>query len=281
MFCPKCGSENKDGCKFCRKCGQSFSVSQNKQSKNNKGGFIEESGDVTQVNMSPVNIASGERNDYKEQTKVVSPQKNDDLEEENIRSSRRKNNIFIIIGTILAAIAVFAGSYIYFSKPNKPNDSKPTESITQHEDKTSNKVESKNDDSAKSDKSKDDKTMKSKDSKAAKEEKNEESVLTEESSNASSNLYNFKCRDNEYICSALSETYLAEGDFSKLNKHQIQLLINEIYAKHGYKFSDEEWVNYFSNKTWYVGVKSDVKESDFNDFEKSNIEILKNIRSAK
>lgn len=235
--------------------------------------------------MPPVNVASNERNHYKEQTKVIYPQRNDDFEEEDSTSSHTKNSAFIIIGVVLAAIAVFAGSYFYFSRSNKPNDSKLAESITQNKDKPNDKEENKKDDSEKSDKSEEDKTTddstKSKDSKDAKEEKNEESVLTEESSNASSNLYNFKCRDNEYICSALSETYLAEGDFSKLNKHQIQLLINEIYAKHGYKFNDGEWANYFSNKTWYVGVKSDVKESDFNDFEKSNMEILKNIRSAK
>lgn len=231
--------------------------------------------------MPPVNVASNERNDYKEQTKVIYPQRNNDFEEEDSTSSHTKNSAFIIIGVVLAAIAVFAGSYFYFSRSNKPNDSKPVESITQNKDKPNDKEENKKDDSEKSDKSEEDKTTddstKSKDSKDAEKNKGEESALTEESSN----LYNFNCGDNEHVCSALSERYLSEEDFSKLNKREIQLLINEIYAKHGYKFNDGEWANYFSNKTWYVGVKSDVKESDFNDFEKSNMEILKKVRKAK
>ncbi|ARP51320.1 MULTISPECIES: YARHG domain-containing protein [Caproicibacterium] len=36
------------------------------------------------------------------------------------------------------------------------------------------------------------------------------------------------------------------------DKDQVNAILNEIYARHGYNFQTAHWSNYFNNKTWYV-----------------------------
>lgn len=54
---------------------------------------------------------------------------------------------------------------------------------------------------------------------------------------------------------------------------------NEIYARHGYIFTDEEMKQYFENQQWYrERVTADqFKEDVFNSFEKKNIELIKKV----
>ncbi|MFD3155959.1 YARHG domain-containing protein [Haloimpatiens sp. FM7330] len=196
---------------------------------------------------------------------------NDD-DDNNNTSSIGENKFLVIMIIVLAAIIAFGGGYLWFSNMNKPKEVKDNQTITtKSQDKSNKREESKKDNLKDSDK----------DGEVTKEDKNTDDVVTNEEADDSSNLYNFNCPDNEYVCPALSETYLKAEDFSKLDKHQIQLLINEIYAKYGYKFTEKQWVDYFSNKTWYIGVKSYVEESEFNDFELKNIKVLNSIRKAK
>ncbi len=44
---------------------------------------------------------------------------------------------------------------------------------------------------------------------------------------------------------------LSERDVSALSKEQVRYAINEIYARHGYKFSDKELYDYYSKQEWY------------------------------
>ena len=63
-----------------------------------------------------------------------------------------------------------------------------------------------------------------------------------------------------------------------LSAAQIQLAINEIYARHGYIFKKEELKTYFSQYSWY---KPSVADSEavynlMNDVEKKNVNFLSN-----
>ena len=68
---------------------------------------------------------------------------------------------------------------------------------------------------------------------------------------------------SDYLCSYSSDRLLTDSDvegylnanYSEYNFPEginiIQMIINEIYAKHGYEFTDSKLSAYFSNKTWY------------------------------
>ena len=57
---------------------------------------------------------------------------------------------------------------------------------------------------------------------------------------------------------------------------ELQLGINEIYARHGRKFSIEKYRNYFSEKTWYNGTvePENFDERVLNQYEQENIRKL-------
>ena len=57
-----------------------------------------------------------------------------------------------------------------------------------------------------------------------------------------------------------------------------QLLINSIYAMHGYQFKNEKWSDTFSRFLWYKPVTSSLSEKDFTAEENSMIKRLKKFR---
>ncbi len=59
-----------------------------------------------------------------------------------------------------------------------------------------------------------------------------------------------------------------------------EMILNEIYARHGYRFEDPKLQAYFDGKQWYLDIgsySSDLEEinESLNDFEKQNVEFLK------
>lgn len=59
-----------------------------------------------------------------------------------------------------------------------------------------------------------------------------------------------------------------------------QMMINEMYAKHGYRFQSQEIQSYFDGKFWYQGTSSDMQavDSAFSQIEKDNVNLLKKYR---
>lgn len=67
-----------------------------------------------------------------------------------------------------------------------------------------------------------------------------------------------------------------EEDFQQLPPEMIHLAKNEIYARHGYIFKDDDLQNYFMGCAWYQPENSSEKFSDLviNEIEQHNLEIL-------
>lgn len=81
---------------------------------------------------------------------------------------------------------------------------------------------------------------------------------------------------DEYIFPQSSSAYLKEEDFDGMTAQQIQMAINEIYARHGRKFVMTEVQEYFNSLSWYVGT---VEAADFdvnvmNTYEGANINLM-------
>jgi len=96
----------------------------------------------------------------------------------------------------------------------------------------------------------------------------------------------------EYLCDYSSSRKMTQADIDAYknadytsynfpgDRNIIQMIINEMYAKHGYQFQDAELTNYFNQKEWYSSISE--KETDMDaiyqsmsDIEQANVTLLK------
>ena len=80
-----------------------------------------------------------------------------------------------------------------------------------------------------------------------------------------------------YLMPDSAERYLEASDIEGYSRDEIQLIINEIYARHGREFSSQDNIDYFSAQDWYepvVGKSDEEIDSELNAYEKANIELL-------
>lgn len=88
--------------------------------------------------------------------------------------------------------------------------------------------------------------------------------------------------ESEYIFEDSDQRELTESEIYALTKEQTRYARNEIYARHGRKFSDEELQNYFDSKSWYTPLYTpeefDSKgDSIFNEYEFYNKNLIDRI----
>lgn len=81
---------------------------------------------------------------------------------------------------------------------------------------------------------------------------------------------------SEYILPESSSRLLTYTDIAGLTKEQLRLARNEIYARHGRLFTTDELQNYFNGKSWYRGTisASVFSESMLSQIEKDNIKLI-------
>lgn len=80
----------------------------------------------------------------------------------------------------------------------------------------------------------------------------------------------------EYIFPTSNSEYLTEADLIGMTKSELQMAINEIYARHHRKFVLKEVQDHFNSKSWYTGT---VEAADFNvnvmnQYEGANINLM-------
>lgn len=70
--------------------------------------------------------------------------------------------------------------------------------------------------------------------------------------------------------------YYSAADFADCTPLIIKIAKNEIYARRGYIFKDEDLYNYFYGQVWYQPViaPGDFDDTVFNQYEKANLELL-------
>lgn len=82
--------------------------------------------------------------------------------------------------------------------------------------------------------------------------------------------------NTEYVFPSSSEQRLYEDDLWDLSEWELRIARNEIYARHGRKFSDKELQEYFDSCSWYYGTiePKKWKEDALNQIEKDNIKLI-------
>lgn len=82
--------------------------------------------------------------------------------------------------------------------------------------------------------------------------------------------------DESYILPNSSSEYLTVDDICWLDKEQLRLARNEIYARHGRMFNATDLQSYFDSCSWYVGcyTADNFDESVLNDYERANANLI-------
>ena len=85
-----------------------------------------------------------------------------------------------------------------------------------------------------------------------------------------------KSGSEEYIIADSDTRTLTEKDLKGLSADELFKARNEIYARHGRKFVDQELQEYFNEQSWYKGIYEPdaFPESALNTIEKNNAKLI-------
>ncbi|MGL5560876.1 MAG: YARHG domain-containing protein [Paraclostridium dentum] len=84
--------------------------------------------------------------------------------------------------------------------------------------------------------------------------------------------------ESYYIIPDSSSRYLTKEELYQYDKSSLGFIRNEIFARHGYVFKNEDYRNYFTSMPWYLPdsrFKGTLKE--LNPVEKHNVELIQSI----
>lgn len=78
----------------------------------------------------------------------------------------------------------------------------------------------------------------------------------------------------DFLLPESSDSYLTASDLEGFSKSQLAIAKNEIYARHGLIFTDEEYAAYFESCKWYKGTITSVTDDMLNAYERANIALI-------
>lgn len=86
----------------------------------------------------------------------------------------------------------------------------------------------------------------------------------------------FTYDDNDQFLFDSANKYITKDYLSGCSRDEITVILNEIYARHGYIFKDAELRAYFNSQSWYTGTITSLEEaaSYFNSIEKKNVDTI-------
>ena len=87
----------------------------------------------------------------------------------------------------------------------------------------------------------------------------------------------------DYVIPYSDREYVTASALSTLTAEQLRLARNEIYARRGRLFKDQQLQSYFNSKSWYHGTiaPDSFKESMLSDVEKANAYFILNYERLK
>ena len=98
---------------------------------------------------------------------------------------------------------------------------------------------------------------------------------TDNSANNSADIAKKMADSSAYLFPYSDSEYLKDSDLQGLTKEQLSFARNEVFARHGYVFSENSLKTYFTAKTWYHPNSSyDGSDTNFNDYEKANYKLI-------
>lgn len=88
---------------------------------------------------------------------------------------------------------------------------------------------------------------------------------------------------SDYILPESASRAYSESELSSMSDYELYLARNEIYARHGRRFKNEDLQSYFGSKSWYNPSvdPGDFDQSVFNEAERANIKTIKGIEKSR
>ncbi len=85
-----------------------------------------------------------------------------------------------------------------------------------------------------------------------------------------------KTPSGDHTISYSSSHRLTESELKGVSKNNLQMAINEIYARNGYKFKSDDILKYFQQFSWYKPDETDMNKVSgrLNSTEKANVDLL-------
>lgn len=82
----------------------------------------------------------------------------------------------------------------------------------------------------------------------------------------------------DYLLPDSASTYYSETELEKMSDRELYLARNEIYARHGRGFKNDDLQSYFDGKDWYAKTyepdEFDSKSNILNDYERKNADLI-------
>lgn len=190
----------------------------------------------------------------------------DIMKEEEKRMKKNEKRVIIILGAAIAIVAIALIAMLITSRDTSNTSNTSTTSLKDAVQEESNSKNSNNDGQDVSDK--DDATTKQ----TATEKQTEAATTTEASKKDTTTASEIMDADDGYIFPDADTTYISKSSIKKLSDSELQYAVNEIYARHGLKFTKTKNKERFEKKAWYVGTVDDQDDISLNKYEKKNVD---------
>lgn len=281
MYCRLCGTENANEYKFCRHCGKPLEFEMEGDSSSNER---------IELKRDPIPNEIPHETNVEEPVPAMSNEITEDIDDSNIRCLFRKkieefgttNLLLIAVIGILSAMFVVLAVYLIIYLRKEPDDSIKAAVIEEIDFENSNSL-----DDIQEETDTDNETI-------AYEDDYQEYVTDNEGTDDNEPEYSeieeyeegnieSTSNDSEFLLPNSSDDLISMYELNGFSKEECRIARNEIYARHGRMFKDNELQAYFNSKPWYEGyIDPDVfSESVLSKIELENIKTITEYEKSK
>lgn len=247
--CSHCGKELPKGALFCKHCGTQVKQTQKQQNNQKPESALPKRQTTTDVNNTRRTRASTPSTQYQSETsksKGVTP---------NVHP--------LVLGLCLAIVVIVFIAFIALSSTGSNDNTTSDNSNQNYTTENDSYEEEYNDTTYDSNSNYDDNS----------------SIDTMEdnySEEGQDNNIEPEAETSEYVLPTSDSEYLTRDDLAGFTAEECRLARNEIYARHGRMFLDEELQNYFNSFDWYQPTiePDDFQESMLNQYEIANRDLI-------
>lgn len=262
MYCTNCGKELSANPQFCENCGVKIQSSDEDDSNKETKPNADTSG--IDVNVYPMVEPAPKKEPAMAQTMPL-PSVNAKEESTNSRvtaeqstntQQRKKRNLLIIIIATLSIMIIALIVLLVLS-------------IGDHEEITTLMSDGNNTSIQKTEKS---------------ETQNEREEIGSESSKEKATQDDSVNKSSVYVLPGSDSRYYSASELNDLSNYELYLARNEIFARHGREFKNQDLRDYFGSMSWYAprysGEEFDAMDL-LNDYEKKNADTMLSIEQKR
>lgn len=277
MICKKCGTENKDGMKYCKYCGNDLLNQEANYDSNNE---VKKSSKLNSILITLIVITV---TFIAVVVVLFFISTNNSSETEDVSLSQ--NTTHVTVSTETESITDSTAQETTESVINVPNviGMKISDACQKLNDKGINySISYSNSDTVEKD------FVISQSPYTNSKISSDEKIILYVSKGGDGNYssassYVGNSNTSEYILNGSDSRYIGKSEISNMDNKTMELALNEIYARHGRKFNTKEISDYFNSKSWYHGTiePNDFSESVINKYERANIDLIVEVMEEK